>query len=638
MPKVSESKAAAGSKGTAGKAAAGKQASPPTDGGGNGLAIEAARGQLDSIFAKAPKDNFLPELRRLAVAIGKPIFDPMNARLHPEPNMQAIMLSMARYGQRTPIVINKRTGHVLKGNGSLAALRRLGWSKVAAVWADDDELTAAGYGLADNRSAELAIWDMEMLARLQLMQEAGGGEEGGEGWSAEELAALRAGSWGAPQGPTEEELAALRASLAERFIVPPFSVLDARQGYWQQRKRAWLALGIQSEVGRGDNLLSLSLESRCSHEAGMDYNAAKAFVKAKRAEGMEDGEIVGAAMAAAGKAPRQAARAAAFGSGGPGTLAAGFKQGKAIPGGPTGHNSAYLFKQAGGGYRPLRELQQEEEARGEAAGLQFNAAGGTIAPGRNNRSGDGACEDGTQAASGTSIFDPVLCELFYRWFCPPKAAVLDPFAGGSVRGIVAAKLGLKYTGIDLSGAQIAANRKQAKAITPGNPPRWIEGDSLNVGKLAKGSYDGIFSCPPYSFLEVYSDHPADLSNMSYEEFREAYGRIIAASCSMLKADRFACFCVSEVRGKGGEGAYCGFVADTVRAFEAAGLSFYNEAILVTAVGSLSIRVGRQFAATRKLGRTHQNVLTFCKGSPRKAAEACGWVDVALPEGVELGEE
>jgi len=42
-----------------------------------------------------------------------------------------------------------------------------------------------------------------------------------------------------------------RATLAERFGVPPFSVLDARQGYWQTRKRAWLALGIESEIGRG---------------------------------------------------------------------------------------------------------------------------------------------------------------------------------------------------------------------------------------------------------------------------------------------------------------------------------------------------------------------------------------------------
>ena len=42
-----------------------------------------------------------------------------------------------------------------------------------------------------------------------------------------------------------------RVSLVDRFIVPPFSILDARQGYWQNRKTAWLALGIQSELGRG---------------------------------------------------------------------------------------------------------------------------------------------------------------------------------------------------------------------------------------------------------------------------------------------------------------------------------------------------------------------------------------------------
>jgi hypothetical protein len=52
-------------------------------------------------------------------------------------------------------------------------------------------------------------------------------------------------------GPAQEG-AEQRATLAERFIVPPFSVLDARQGYWQDRKRAWLALGIQSELGRGE--------------------------------------------------------------------------------------------------------------------------------------------------------------------------------------------------------------------------------------------------------------------------------------------------------------------------------------------------------------------------------------------------
>lgn len=40
--------------------------------------------------------------------------------------------------------------------------------------------------------------------------------------------------------------------LREKFIMPPFSVLSARDGEWQERKRKWLALGIRSEVGRGE--------------------------------------------------------------------------------------------------------------------------------------------------------------------------------------------------------------------------------------------------------------------------------------------------------------------------------------------------------------------------------------------------
>ncbi len=152
-------------------------------------------------------------------------------------------------------------------------------------------------------------------------------------------------------------------------------------------------------------------------------------------------------------------------------------------------------------------------------------------------------------AAGTSIFDPVLCELAYRWFSPPEGHVLDPFAGGSVRGIVAAKLGRRYTGLDLSRNQIVANEQQAQAITPDNLPRWITGDSRNIDTLAPGKYDFVFSCPPYADLEVYSDDPKDLSTLPYAEFVTAYREIIAKACSLLKPDRFACFVVGEVRDK-----------------------------------------------------------------------------------------
>ena len=202
--------------------------------------------------------------------------------------------------------------------------------------------------------------------------------------------------------------------------------------------------------------------------------------------------------------------------------------------------------------------------------------------------------------------------------------MLDPFAGGSVRGIVASHLGRQYIGVELRAEQVAANREQAEvAVDP--QPVWHHGDSTNIAAICKGvEADFVFSCPPYADLERYSDDPTDLSTMDYPAFKAAYFDIVKASCGMLRDDRFACFVVGEVRDK--RGNYHNFVGDTVEAFRAAGLNYYNEAILVTAVGSLPIRAAKQFAASRKMGKTHQNVLVFVKGDGKKAAQACGEVE------------
>ena len=233
---------------------------------------------------------------------------------------------------------------------------------------------------------------------------------------------------------------------------------------------------------------------------------------------------------------------------------------------------------------------------------------------------------GATGESGTSIFDPVLCEALYLWFCPPEGRVLDPFAGGSVRGIVAGRLGLEYVGIELRRGQIDANQKQAAEIGLQAQPRWIVGDAKDTGTLVDGEYDFLFSCPPYADLEIYSDDPRDLSTMPYEEFVEAHAYIIRCAAGLLKEHRFAAWVVSNVRGSGG--AYRNLVGDTVRAFEAAGLVFWNDAVLVTAIGSLPLRVRSAFKGSRKLGKTHQNVLIFLKGDPREAAKACGEVSVS----------
>lgn len=232
----------------------------------------------------------------------------------------------------------------------------------------------------------------------------------------------------------------------------------------------------------------------------------------------------------------------------------------------------------------------------------------------------GGCSDGDEAvSSGTSIFDPVLCELAYRWFCPKGGIILDPFSGGSVRGIVASHLGFSYTGVELRAEQVEANWAQ-KHVAVEPFPDWRSGDSRDIDKVCWDvQADYIFSCPPYADLEVYSDDPADLSTMAYPDFVEAHREIIAKSCALLKDNRFACFVVGEVLDK--KGNYRNFVGDTVEAFRAAGLEYYNEAILVTAVGSLPIRVGKQFQAGRKLGKTHQNILVFVKGDGKKAAQA-----------------
>jgi len=280
--------------------------------------------------------------------------------------------------------------------------------------------------------------------------------------------------------------------VAERFGVPPFTVLNAREGGWQARKRAWKAVGIVGEVGR--DAKSYNVHAWCD--------------------------------------------------------------------------------------------EKEVGTRGDGG--------------------------------GTSIFDPTLCELMYRWFCPMGGQVVDPFAGGSVRGIVAEMTGYRYWGCDLRQEQIDANNKQGQAITSDTMPAWVCGDSMDTLADAPAA-DFVFSCPPYGDLEKYSDEPGDLSSMEWHTFVAAYKRIILRAIQRLKPNRFACFVVGDFRDK--KGFYRNFVSETIDGFEVCGARLYNEAILVTAVGSASMRVTKQFNAGRKLCKVHQNVLVFCKGDWRKAAQA-----------------
>ncbi len=231
---------------------------------------------------------------------------------------------------------------------------------------------------------------------------------------------------------------------------------------------------------------------------------------------------------------------------------------------------------------------------------------------------------GRKPMTGTSIFDPALTELMYRWFCPKFGDILDPFAGGSVRGLVAGHLGYGYTGLELRPEQVASNEAQLIQLQPHNEHNvcWITGDSdqtLN-GPLPcpEKYYDFIFSCPPYHDLEVYSDDPADLSNMPYDLFLVKYMSIICKAVTKLKDNRFAVFVVGDIRDK--NGFYRDFPGATRNCFRKAGAKLYNEAKLLQPLGTAMLRVNSTFGPYKKLIKTHEDVLIFYKGDPKKIKE------------------
>lgn len=90
--------------------------------------------------------------------------DPFNARKHSKKNLDAIASSLKQFGQRRPIVVDS-SGTVIAGNGTLQAAKSLGWAEVSVtVFPFDDPVKARAYGIADNRTAELAEWDHSVLA------------------------------------------------------------------------------------------------------------------------------------------------------------------------------------------------------------------------------------------------------------------------------------------------------------------------------------------------------------------------------------------------------------------------------------------------------------------------------------------
>lgn len=338
------------------------------------------------------------------------------------------------------------------------------------------------------------------------------------------------GLFDAPRDPT-----VMAGSSLDEYVIPPFSILDTRQGKWQDRKRAWLRYDIKSEIGREEKLTYGKFNQ--NHKENIQDRWAS----------MSDEERA--------------------------------TSGKDVA------NAKYI-----------KDHTRER-----------------------------------YGAGSTSIFDPVLTEIMYQWLCPPGGVILDPFAGGSVRGIVAACLGHPYMGIELRGIQVEANRQQAVEILRPNAvsdsgrtipiPLWVEGDSdFVLSRMHEApDVDFVIACPPYADLEVYSDDPADLSNMKADEFDTVYRRILCRTVGRMVDNRFAVVVISNIRDKK-TGNIRDLVGLTCDGMAEGGAYLYNEVILVNVAGTAAIRAKKQFVTSRKLARVHQEILVFVKGDARKATD------------------
>jgi len=143
-------------------------------------------------------------LKHLAIPVADLTPDPKNARKHDRRNLDAIKASLEKFGMRQPIIVQKQGMIVRAGNGRLQVAQELGWSHLPALVVDESEAEAVAFAIADNRTAELAEWDWEVLKEnLQLLQD-GSLETPLVGFSEDEVAVLFTNNdW---EGLTDAEL------------------------------------------------------------------------------------------------------------------------------------------------------------------------------------------------------------------------------------------------------------------------------------------------------------------------------------------------------------------------------------------------------------------------------------------------
>lgn len=169
-----------------------------------------------------------------------------NARTHSPEQVAQIVASIREFGWTNPVLVDG-DGGIIAGHGRVLAAQQMGTEQVPCLRIDGlTDVQRRAYMLADNQITLNAGWDGVLLAAELDDLLAAGFDLATIGFAQADINDLIGTPNTGPPGAEEAN-----QKLADRFMIPPFSVLNAREGWWQDRKRAWLALGIKSELGRG---------------------------------------------------------------------------------------------------------------------------------------------------------------------------------------------------------------------------------------------------------------------------------------------------------------------------------------------------------------------------------------------------
>ena len=198
----------------------------------------------------------MPDLEIVYLSTGELTPYENNTRRHAPEDIEQIKESIKADGFNDPIGVWGEKNIIVEGHGRLIAAKEMGIDRVPCIRLDHlTDTQRRDYAIRHNRTAELSAWDFEKLEEEIAQLEIEGVDLSGltfdfqieDEFSEEQFA-----------GKQEER----KGSMAEKYLVPPFSVLYANKPEWLARKRAWVEKGLHSEIGRGGTCLQYKEQSR----------------------------------------------------------------------------------------------------------------------------------------------------------------------------------------------------------------------------------------------------------------------------------------------------------------------------------------------------------------------------------------